>query len=39
MVPDVVHVLLDGRIAAMGGPELARDVEAKGFDAFKERAA
>jgi Fe-S cluster assembly ATP-binding protein len=39
LVPDVVHVLVDGRIAATGGPELARDVEAKGFDAFKERAA
>ena len=39
LVPDVVHVLIDGRIAATGGPELAREVEATGFDAFKERAA
>ena len=39
LVPDVVHVLIDGRIAATGGPELAREVEARGFDAFKEHAA
>jgi Fe-S cluster assembly ATP-binding protein len=39
LVPDVVHVLVDGRIVATGGPELAREVEARGFDAFKEQAA
>jgi Fe-S cluster assembly ATP-binding protein len=39
LVPDTVHVLVDGRIVATGGPELARTVEAEGFDAFKERAA
>jgi Fe-S cluster assembly ATP-binding protein len=39
LVPDVVHVLVDGRIVATGGPELARTVEAEGFDAFKEHAA
>jgi Fe-S cluster assembly ATP-binding protein len=33
--PDVVHVLVDGRIVATGGPELARQVEAEGFDAFR----
>jgi Fe-S cluster assembly ATP-binding protein len=38
LVPDVVHVLVDGRIVATGGPELARAVEAKGFDAFREPA-
>jgi Fe-S cluster assembly ATP-binding protein len=39
LVPDIVHVLIDGRIAATGGPELSLEVEARGFDAFKERAA
>src|SRR6202165_2330629 len=39
LVPDLVHVLVDGRIVATGGPELAREVEARGFDAFRERAA
>ena len=39
LVPDTVHVLVDGRIVATGGPELARTVEAEGFDAFKDHAA
>jgi Fe-S cluster assembly ATP-binding protein len=39
LVPDVVHVLIDGRIVATGGPELAKEVEARGFDEFRERAA
>ena len=39
LVPDVVHVLIDGRIVATGGPELAHEVEARGFDVFKERVA
>jgi Fe-S cluster assembly ATP-binding protein len=38
LVPDVVHVLVDGRIVATGGPELAREVESRGFDAFREPA-
>ncbi len=33
--PDVVYVLVDGRIVATGGPELARQVEDSGFDAFR----
>ena len=33
--PDVVHVLIDGRVVASGGAELARTVEADGFDAFR----
>jgi Fe-S cluster assembly ATP-binding protein len=36
--PDAVHVLLDGRIVADGGPELARRIEAEGFEAFKDAA-
>src|SRR3974390_889409 len=39
LVPDHVHVLVDGRIVADGGPELARTVEGQGFDAFREAAA
>ena len=30
--PDVVHVLLGGRIVKSGGPELAVEIENKGFD-------
>ncbi len=30
--PDVVHVLADGRIVKTGGPELALELEAKGYD-------
>lgn len=33
--PDVVHVLLEGRVVKTGGPELARDIEEKGFDWIK----
>jgi Fe-S cluster assembly ATP-binding protein len=39
LTPDVVHVLLDGRIVATGGPEVARRIEADGFDAFRHEAA
>ncbi|HJL85321.1 MAG TPA: Fe-S cluster assembly ATPase SufC, partial [Candidatus Marinimicrobia bacterium] len=30
MEPDVIHVLLDGRIAKTGGKELAMELEEKG---------
>ena len=30
--PDVVHVLMDGRIVMTGGPELALELEARGYD-------
>lgn len=33
--PDVVHVLIDGRIVATGGPELAKQLEAEGYDAWR----
>jgi Fe-S cluster assembly ATP-binding protein len=39
LTPDVVHVLLDGRLVATGGPELAQRIEADGFDAFKDEVA
>lgn len=32
--PDVVHVLADGRIVKSGGPELALELEAKGYAEF-----
>ncbi len=32
--PDVVHVFVDGRIVASGGPELADQLEAEGYDQF-----
>jgi Fe-S cluster assembly ATP-binding protein len=35
LVPDVVHVMLDGRIVAQGGPELADEIEAHGYDAIR----
>ena len=34
--PDVVHVLLDGRIVKSAGPELAFEIEKRGFDWIKE---
>ncbi len=33
--PDFVHVFLDGEIIQSGGPELAEQLEADGYDAFK----
>ena len=34
--PDHVHVLLDGRIVRSGGPELALELEEKGYDWVRE---
>ena len=36
VIPDVVHVLMDGRIVKSGGKELALVLEAKGYEGFKE---
>ena len=33
--PDKVHLLVDGRIVASGGPELARDVEQHGYESWQ----
>ncbi|HLN60525.1 MAG TPA: Fe-S cluster assembly ATPase SufC [Symbiobacteriaceae bacterium] len=33
--PDVVHVLMNGRIVKTGGPELALEIEKKGYDWIK----
>ena len=37
--PDTVHVLLGGRIVKTGGPELAKEIEARGFDWIKKEAS
>lgn len=37
--PDVVHVLIDGRIVKTGGPDLAQKIENIGFDWIKEELA
>ncbi|WP_373696413.1 Fe-S cluster assembly ATPase SufC [Hyphobacterium marinum] len=34
ITPDRVHVMADGRIVASGGPELARELEAEGYDKY-----
>ena len=34
VTPDFVHVFVDGRIVADGGPELAHKLEAEGYEAF-----
>ena len=36
--PHHVHVMVAGRIARSGGPELAEELEAKGYEAFREVA-
>ena len=36
ITPDKVHVLLEGRIVRSGGPELALELEEKGYDWIKE---
>ncbi len=37
--PHYVHVMLDGRIAVSGGPELAEELEEKGYDWVKTQFA
>jgi len=37
--PDVVHILADGRIIKSGGPELAKELEEKGYNEFIKDAA
>jgi Fe-S cluster assembly ATP-binding protein len=33
--PDVVHVLVDGRVVTSGGPELARRLEKEGYESWR----
>ena len=37
--PDHVHVLVDGRVAESGGPELADQLEAEGYERFVKASA
>ena len=37
--PDIVHVLADGKIVKSGGPELALELEAKGYHWVEEQVA
>ncbi len=37
--PDHVHVMVGGRIVRSGGPELAQELEAKGYEEFRVPAA
>src|SRR5713226_8274902 len=39
IIPDVVHVLLDGRIVRSGDKELARELEARGYEWLEAPAA
>ncbi len=39
IVPDVVHIMADGRIVRTGGPELAREVEENGYGGILEEVA
>jgi Fe-S cluster assembly ATP-binding protein len=34
ITPDFVHVFVDGRVAREGGPELAEELEAEGYDKY-----
>ena len=35
LTPDVIHILIDGSIVASGGPELAKQLESDGYEAFR----
>ena len=37
--PEFVHIMLDGRIVRAGGPELADELEEKGYDFIREEVA
>ncbi|MDQ3412988.1 MAG: Fe-S cluster assembly ATPase SufC [Chloroflexota bacterium] len=37
--PDHVHIMLEGRIAQSGGPELAHELEAKGYEGLRAQHA
>ncbi|CAN5245939.1 MAG: Fe-S cluster assembly ATPase SufC [Euzebyales bacterium] len=39
ITPDHVHVMLEGRIVSSGGPELAEELEAKGYEHLRGAAA
>src|SRR3984885_8385685 len=35
LVPDAVHILMDGRVVTSGGPELAAAIEADGYEGWR----
>ena len=35
ITPDRIHVMMEGRIVLSGGPELAHELEAKGYEGFR----
>ncbi len=39
IVPDVVHVIVDGRIVESGGPEVALELEARGYEEYRKAHA
>jgi len=39
IIPDFVHVLIDGRIVKSGGRDLALQLEEKGYDWVKDEVA
>jgi Fe-S cluster assembly ATP-binding protein len=39
VIPDVVHVMIDGRIVKTGGPDLADRIEREGYDKLREETA
>ncbi|RLV49368.1 Fe-S cluster assembly ATPase SufC [Nocardioides mangrovicus] len=39
ITPDFVHVFVDGKVAEQGGPELAEELEASGYDRFVKASA
>ena len=39
ITPDVVHIMANGKIVKSGGPELAKELEAEGYDKYLGEAA
>ena len=39
IVPDVVHIMYDGRIVQSGGPDLAKELEKNGYEWVKNELA
>jgi Fe-S cluster assembly ATP-binding protein len=37
VTPDIVHVMMDGQIVRTGGPELALELEEKGYEWLEEK--
>ena len=37
LIPDHVHILIDGKIVLSGGPDLAKEVENKGYGWIRDK--